>query len=304
MRTRRKLLLATESRAPGTVAVNGRAAGATVALWPDPAGTAPARVAWFACALRTDRGRVRDANEDSIFALVTTVPRGPGVLPMPCGFFAIADGMGGLAEGAAASSGVIRQVTGQVVSALLAPALGAPQVAAQATVPDLLSEALAGANARLYRQARQSGRRSGTTFSGAIVLGRQITIAHIGDSRVYLYGPGGLRRLTQDHSVAGRLLELGRLDAAELHDNPQRNVLYRYLGLALHVEIQTAVLALDGATHLVLCTDGLWDVMGDVRLAEVLATAPTVDAAADCLVNEANARGGPDNISVIVVRLS
>ena len=118
---------------------------------------------------------------------------------MPFGFFAVADGMGGLAAGAQASSAAIRQVAEQVVTTFLVPALTTgPRAAEQGTVAEILHEGLLAANAAIYRQARRMGSPSGTTFSGALVLGRHLTLAHVGDLRIYLFGPGGLRLLTSD----------------------------------------------------------------------------------------------------------
>jgi serine/threonine protein phosphatase PrpC len=274
---------------------------------PPPVADTPAvgQVGWFAAALRSDRGQVRDENQDAVFGLTATIPpTAPGGPAVPFGFFAVADGMGGLAEGGVASSTAIRMVAGQVITGFLEPLLsGIGRGADQGTVGDILSEGLLAANAAIYRQARRLGAPSGTTFSGALLLGRHLTVAHVGDSRVYLFGPEGLRRLTQDHSMVGRLIEMGHMQPEDVYNNPQRNALYRSLGQAVQVAPEVASYPLGSATHLVICSDGLWDVVGETVLAEALVTGPTVELAADHLVAQANALGGPDNISVVVVWL-
>ena len=292
---------ATET-AVGAVAVGALVAPALPPLPAQPTG----QIGWFPAAIRSDRGQERDDNQDSVVGITGLLPRiSAESVPVPFGFFAVADGMGGLADGANASIGAIRTVTEYVVKTFLLPALDATQRnAEQGTVTEILRDAVQAANAALYRQVRRSGVASGTTFSAALLLGRQLTTAHAGDSRIYLSDADGLRRLTTDHSMVGRLVEMGQMQPEEVYNNPQRNVLYRTLGQAAQLEVETASYSLGTASHLVLCSDGLWDVVGETTLAEILAAAPTIEAAADRLVAQANALGGPDNISVIIVRVS
>jgi serine/threonine protein phosphatase PrpC len=264
------------------------------------------QIGWFAAAIRSDRGQERDDNQDSVVGVTGLLPRiSAESVPVPFGFFAVADGMGGLADGANASIGAIRTVTEYVVKTFLLPALDATQRnAEQGTVTEILRDAVQAANAALHQQVRRSGVASGTTFSAALLLGRQLTTAHAGDSRIYLSDSAGLRRLTTDHSMVGRLIEMGQMQPEEVYNNPQRNVLYRTLGQAAQLEVEIASYSLGTASHLILCSDGLWDVVGEAAMGEILVGEPTIEAAADRLVAQANALGGPDNISVIIVRLA
>ena len=264
------------------------------------------QIGWFAAAIRSDRGQERDDNQDSVVGMTGLLPRiSADSVPVPFGFFAVADGMGGLADGANASIGAVRTVTDHVVRTFLLPALDMTQRnAEQGTVTEILRDAVQAANAALYRQTRRSGVASGTTFSAALLLGRQLTTAHAGDSRIYLDGPEGLHRLTTDHSMVGRLIEMGQMQPEDVYNNPQRNALYRTLGQAAQLEVEVASFGLGQARHLLLCSDGLWDVVGESALSTALAEAPTIEEAADRLVAQANALGGPDNISVIIVRLT
>jgi serine/threonine protein phosphatase PrpC len=261
-------------------------------------------VPWYVAALRTDRGQVREENQDAVCGISALLPRpSPAGVSVPFGFFAVADGMGGLSDGAQASTTATRLVSGHVVTALLGPALaGVQRDAGQGTVADILRAGMQEANAAIHRRTPR-GVVGGTTFSCALLLGHQLTIAHVGDSRIYLAGPDGLRRLTSDHSMVARLIEMGQMLPEEVYNNPQRNSLYRSLGLAPQVEVETASYAPGQATHLLLCSDGLWDVVGDAALAAAVAEEASIEALADRLVAQANGLGGPDNISVIVVRL-
>ena len=261
-------------------------------------------VPWYLAALRSDLGQTRNENQDAVCGITAVLPRPSATgVQVPFGFFAVADGMGGLSDGAQASATAIRLVTAHVVTALLGPALeGVQRDAGQGTVADILRAGMQEANTAIHRRTPR-GVASGTTFSGALLLGRQLTIAHVGDSRIYLAGPTGLRRLTSDHSMVARLIEMGQMLPEEGYHNPQRNSLYRSLGLAPQVEVETATYALGQATHLLLCSDGLWDVVGEPELAAAVAEEPGIETLADRLVMAANRLGGPDNISVVVVRL-
>jgi len=291
--------------APGT-GPPARESGPEAAPRPGRLTPTAGQIGWFAAAIRSDRGQERDDNQDSVVGMTGLLPRiSADSVPVPFGFFAVADGMGGLADGANASIGAIRTVTDHVVKTFLLPALDMTQRnAEQGTVTEILRDAVQEANAALYRQMRRSGVASGTTFSAALLLGRQLTTAHAGDSRIYLDGPDGLRRLTTDHSMVGRLIEMGQMQPEDVYNNPQRNALYRTLGQAAQLEVETASYSLGQASHLLLCSDGLWDVVGESEISATLAEAPTIEDAADRLVAQANAAGGPDNISVIIVRLA
>ena len=281
-----------------TLPATGTPAGASAE--PGPVG----RITWVQAALRSDVGQNRGENQDNVFALTTLLPSAAGDAPVPFGFFAIADGMGGLADGAAASRTAINLVVERVLSELLVPAVrGQGGSGGQSTVSEILEAALVRAGQAIHQSARAAGAPSGTTFSGAVLLGRQLVTAHVGDSRIYLLGPNEFRLLTQDHSIVARLIAMGQFAPEDARNNPQRNVLYRSLGQTAGVEVESASHSWRGYTHLLLCSDGLWDQVADGELADILRAEPDIDRAADQLVRLANQRGGPDNISAIVVRL-
>jgi serine/threonine protein phosphatase PrpC len=290
--------LAPASAPSDALATTGTLAGTPAA--PGPVG----RITWVQAALRSDVGQNRGDNQDSVFALTTLLPSVTGDAPVPFGFFAVADGMGGLAGGAEASRTAVNLVVERVLSELLLPAVrGQSGSGGQSTVAEILEAALVRAGQAIHQAARAAGAPSGTTFSGAVLLGRQLVTAHVGDSRIYLLGPDEFRLLTQDHSIVARLIAMGQFSPEDARNNPQRNVLYRSLGQAANVEVESATHSWRGYTHLLLCSDGLWDQVADAELAEILRAQGDIDSAADQLVRLANQRGGPDNISAIVVRL-
>jgi len=301
MTTRRELDASTDATFAGR---------ATAPLLPDSPAPIPARptpgagrVPWLRATLRRHTGQARVENEDCVFALATVAP-GPGETLLPFGFFAVADGMGGLDAGAAAAQLVMRLAVEHVTRELLLPALaGQGGSSGRQTIAETLADAVAVANRALFETARRAGAPSGATFSAAALLGRQLVTAHVGDSRIYLFGPDGLQPLTHDHSVVARLVAIGGLTAAEAHASPQRGALYRALGQAAQVEAEVATRAWRGARFLLLCSDGLWDPVGDAALADVLGDCVDMEAAADACVRLANERGGPDNISLILVEL-
>ncbi len=268
-----------------------------------PAGATDVRLPWLQVAIRSDVGQLREDNQDSVFALTALLPS-PAGTAVPFGFFAVADGMGGLAGGAAASRTAIETVAARVTRDLLLPALtGQGGSGNGRTVSDILREALLEAGQHIHATARRAGAPSGTTFSGVVLLGRQLVTAHVGDSRIYLGGPTDLALITEDHSVVARLVAMGQLSASDVKDNPQRNVLYRSLGQTDDLTVETATHPWRGASHLLLCSDGLWDLLDDGELTALLHDAPDLDTAADRMIAAANTRGGRDNISLILVRL-
>ena len=145
----------------------------------------------------------------------------------------------------------------------------------------------------------------GSTLTLAVVEGRRLTVAHIGDSRAYLWRDGELRQLTEDHSVPGALLRQGKIEIDELYTHPHRNVLYRCLGLKPGVEVdQNAPLELQLGDGLLLCSDGLWDMVYPAdRLAALVAAGGDPPAICRRLIDAANQAGGEDNVTAIWVHL-
>jgi protein phosphatase len=241
-------------------------------------------------------GRVRDHNEDTLLTFETTLLGAQAAEPL--GWFVLADGMGGEQSGEKASALAARVVTHQLLNEILRSYLfNEPRSASQPPLSEALSDAVAAANRAVHDQVPGGG----TTLTCALVLGERAFLAHVGDSRAYLFANNQLRQITQDHSLVDRLVALGQISPAQAMHHPQRNVLYRAVGQGDLVEVDTHVEPLSTPYRLLLCCDGLWGSVGDDQLAHVLRTAPTPQETCDRLVEAANAAGGTDNITVVVV---
>ena len=225
----------------------------------------------------SDVGRVRDGNEDSYLA---SPP-----------LFVVADGMGGAQAGEVASSAVI-----EAFEAALE--LG--------TLPESLPDTIQAANASIFEMA--SGDRSlagmGTTTTAVMLVDGEVALAHVGDSRAYRMRDSKLEQLTDDHSLVGGLVRLGKLTPAEAEKHPQRSVILRAVGVEAKVEVDVFRLAIEDGDVYLLCSDGLSSMVRDEVIEETLRTDHKLDETAEMLVDLANASGGRDNVTVVLFRVA
>jgi serine/threonine protein phosphatase PrpC len=243
-------------------------------------------------------GKQRDLNEDSLLAITTTMAGNSGNLPF--GLYVIADGMGGHQFGEVASNAAIRSVAGFILKKFH-PYLF--QVKTD-TMDESFQEVMLGAVAEANRAIQHEAPGSGTTLTAALVLGQQITVAHVGDSRAYFVFPDGrIESITRDHSLVKRLEELGHITSEEAVNYPHRNVLYRALGQGEILDPDIFTLAFPQPGYLMICSDGLWGVVAEQDIIRSIVEAPNLQRACQNLVSAANAAGGPDNISVILAQL-
>src|SRR5207237_3650540 len=163
------------------------------------------------------------------------------------------------------------------------------------------------ANVAVYQRNQQlAGSSMGTTVTAALIVGPEAFVANVGDSRTYLYRPGqGLAQLTRDHSTVAQLVEMGAITRGEIYTHPQRNEIYRSLGASPSVEVDVFRETLQDGDALLLCSDGLWEMVPDEQhLAHVLSsTLVSADYMAERLVQMALAGGGRDNIGLVVVQV-
>jgi serine/threonine protein phosphatase PrpC len=243
-------------------------------------------------------GKQRELNEDSLLAITSTMAGNSGNLPF--GLYIIADGMGGHQFGEVASNAAIRSVAGYVLRKFH-PSLF--QVKAD-TLEESFQEVMQAAVGEAQRAIQKEAPGSGTTLTAALVVGQQVTVAHVGDSRAYFVHPDGrLEPITRDHSLVKRLEELGHITSEEAANYPHRNVLYRALGQGEILDPDIFTIAFPQPGYLMLCSDGLWGVVTEQDLVRAVNEAPNLQRACQNLVNAANAAGGPDNISVVLVQL-
>lgn len=244
----------------------------------------------------SDVGHVRDHNED--VALTLEIGQLGDQAPEPLGLFILADGMGGQQAGELASAMAVRVAAYHLINGILRPYLfNEPRDASQPPLNEVLVGAVEAANKAVHDQVPGGG----STLTCALVLGRRAYLAHVGDSRAYLWAGDHLRQITKDHSLVDRLVELGQISSGEAQTHPQRNVLYRAVGQGEALEVDTYVEPLPEQYRLLLCCDGLWGTMSEERLAQVLSSAATPQEACDRLIEIANAAGGQDNITAVVV---
>ena len=167
-----------------------------------------------------------------------------------------------------------------------------------------LQEMMRAAITEAQRAVTQAAPGSGTTLTAALVLGQQMTIGHVGDSRAYaLRTDGRIEALTRDHSLVKRLEELGQISSEEAAAHPQRNVLYRALGQGEVLEPDIFTTPFPQPGYLLICSDGLWSVLPDDNLSNLVTSAPNLQDACQSLIDAANNAGGPDNISAVLVQL-
>jgi serine/threonine protein phosphatase PrpC len=243
-------------------------------------------------------GKQRELNEDSIFSLSTLLAGNSGT--MPFGLYIVADGMGGHQYGEVASNAAARTVAGYVMRKFHSYLFNLPSQQPQESLQEIMSSAVNEAQDVVQREAPGSG----TTLTAALVLGQQVTIAHVGDSRAYaVHSDGRIEPITRDHSLVKRLEELGQLTSTEAASHPQRNVLYRALGQGEILDPDILTVSFPQPGYLMLCSDGLWGVISEQEIYRSIVEAPTLQRACQNMVEAANRAGGPDNISVILVQL-
>jgi serine/threonine protein phosphatase PrpC len=143
----------------------------------------------------------------------------------------------------------------------------------------------------------------GTTLTCALVLGSNAFLAHVGDSRAYLISRDTIRRITTDHSLVNRLIELGQITAQEALQHPQRNVLYRALGRPGNTEVDTHLQSLPADSALLLCTDGLWSTVAEDEVLSIIGAAPSPQIACNHLVDRAIEHGSDDNVTAVLVQV-
>jgi protein phosphatase len=242
-------------------------------------------------------GKQRDHNEDCLFTFSLAV--GGDKHNYPLGLFIVADGMGGHQYGEVASSTAVRTIAGYMLKRFH------PYITnTNETFDEPLQDIMRTAINEAQRAVMQAAPGSGTTVTVALILGQQMTIGHVGDSRAYALRSGGrIDALTRDHSLVKRLEELGQISSEEAAAHPQRNVLYRALGQGevLEPDIFTSPFPQPG--YLFLCSDGLWSVVSDDDICRIVNEAPSLQAACQNLIAAANEAGGPDNITAILVQL-
>lgn len=249
---------------------------------------------------QTDPGikRKYKPNEDSLFAAKGMRPESPK--PQNFGLFVIADGMGGHANGQDASRLAIQTIIDYIL-----PRLVKDTELHDSGFAQLLVEGVKHANQAVHQHNMERHADMGTTVTAALVVGATAYIANVGDSRTYLYRKStGLTKITQDHSVVASLVEAGIIKPDDIYTHPKRNQIYRSLGEKPAIDVDSFTVQLQSDDKLLLCSDGLWDMVRDPKIEEVIKKAERKpNTMGNALVQAALDGGGEDNVSVIVVRV-
>lgn len=267
----------------------------------------------------TDPGQQRDMNEDRVWVQIFEASEGG-----PMGLFIVCDGMGGHLGGEVASHWAIETIK-QELTELFFPKdpratvrLSDAEIQAivegadstRATkgirVESLIRKALQKANQVVLDYAKnkpEKAAEAGTTVTMAVVMDRRALIANVGDSRTYLLRNKQLRQITQDHSLVAGLVASGQIKPEEIFSHPQRNMIYRSLGQKRQLQIDTFGLILEPDDYLLLCSDGLWEMLQDEKvMVKLIESASSLENACKKLVDAANKAGGEDNISVVLAQ--
>ncbi|MDX1931059.1 MAG: Stp1/IreP family PP2C-type Ser/Thr phosphatase [Capsulimonadales bacterium] len=267
-------------------------AAVLVSGWAAIAERKPQRHVHVDWAARTDIGRLREHNEDKFDFFL---PTDPTQLAMRGRLWAVADGMGGHAAGQIASEAALKTVVRAFFAA-----------AAAEDTETALRAALAEANALIHHAARQFERKAGgmgTTIVVAIVKEDVLTIAHVGDSRLYLMREGdGLRTLTVDHSWVEEQVRRGAMSREEAERSPYRNYILRSVGVDKVVEPDVTQITVRPGDTFLLCSDGLCGYISDELIASTLSGKNASQAVLD-LIDVANDAGGKDNVTALVLRV-
>ncbi|MEJ2549260.1 MAG: Stp1/IreP family PP2C-type Ser/Thr phosphatase [Anaerolineales bacterium] len=241
-------------------------------------------------------GVVRSHNEDALFVLTGNAF---GDDPLDgFGLFLVADGMGGHRAGEVASAVSVRTVARRLTEDTIIDLLAQEPQNDADSIQDILRLALQDANQAVVNKVPGGG----TTLTAALVLDGQMVIGHVGDSRAYVIENDSMKAITRDHSLVERLRELGQLTEEEAAVHPQRNVLYRAIGQGANLEIDTLTHPVPKGGFLLLCSDGLWGEVSEDVIYRIISGSNHPQEACEALVRAANAAGGPDNITAVLVQ--
>jgi len=240
-------------------------------------------------------GIERTHNEDALFYMIG---RADGQEPLPdFGLFVVADGMGGHRSGEVASSISVRTVARKITAETIVHLFDIEPQEEAPSLQELVQEALEEANLAVVDRVPGGG----TTLTVAVLLGQQITIGHVGDSRAYLITRDEARALTRDHSLVQRLIELEQLTEEEAALHPQRNVLWNAIGQGANLKVDVFSEPVPHGGYMLMCSDGLWGTVPEKDIRRIVLNAGDPQTACDQLVRAANGAGGPDNITAILI---
>jgi len=243
----------------------------------------------------TDDGVVRDHNEDNVIAQERGVLSGK--IPLTCGIYIVADGMGGHAAGEVASDMAMN-----AAMSAMDKAARALEQADTGQMREIVKQACLAANQAVYSERTRRGSDMGTTIVAALRIGDRVAVGNIGDSRAYLINAQEIKSITVDHSLVQRLIDTGQISPAEARTHPQRNLIYKVVGDKPTTEPDVFDVRMQPGDRLLLCSDGLWEMVEDHVIWQTVLSQQDPQLASDQLIGLANQAGGEDNITVVIVQ--
>lgn len=231
----------------------------------------------------TDIGNTREMNQDYLYSSEESVGKLSNL-------FLVADGMGGHKAGEFASRYVVEHIVRSIKGSKEEEAVR------------ILSESIETANRKLkeYADAHQQMRGMGTTIVAAVIQGRTLLVANVGDSRLYIVGDE-ITQVTQDHSLVQEMVRLGQMDPQSAKNHPDKNIITRAVGVSEKVKIDIFERQLRAGEYIILCSDGLTNMVEDSVILQILHGAGSLSDKAERLIELANKNGGKDNITVIII---
>jgi serine/threonine protein phosphatase PrpC len=246
----------------------------------------------------SDVGMVRAGNQDALLTFFAAQSDAQSVPDF--GLFVMADGMGGHHDGERASAIAAQVFAEQVTRRIYLPMLLQDADTEAPPLVEILIESVKTANDMVVKAVPEGG----TTITAVALIGDLAYLAHVGDSRAYLITHEyGMEQVTRDHSLVQRLIELDQLTVEEAAQHPQKNVLYRALGQSEHLEVDLVTRRLPAQSYLLLCSDGLWNMVPETAIQTIVLDTKSPQAACDRLIAAANEYGGVDNISAILLHI-
>lgn len=244
-------------------------------------------------------GKQRDHNEDSLFYFYSNFANCKNDISF--GVFIVADGMGGHEYGEIASSVASKTLGEYIVQKLFSQSINQKSHnSGNESIQELLENGIKLAQNAVTQKAPGGG----TTLTVGLIFGDQITIGHVGDSRLYFIFPDGrIEPKTNDHTLVQRLVDLGQISVNEAINHPNKNVLYRALGQSEPFRPDISSLSLPKYGFVLICSDGLWGTVGEEELFLLSTSNDNPTIACEKMLEAANKAGGPDNISVILIKV-
>lgn len=258
-------------------------------------------------ASNSDAGDVRrsEPNEDS--TLVLQLQRVHESMSTPAGVFFMADGLGGHDNGQLASRMTVNIIAERMTRELLSAPLQTEKEGAEVKpleeddLVGLLRGTIEEANQALCKKNQRDETDMGSTLTGCMIVGEHAYIVNVGDSRTYMVRGGQIYQLTTDHSLVGQMVASGLIEPDDVYTHPARSQIYRSLGDKPNVQVDIFQQQLLPGDILLSCSDGLWEMVRNPQIESILNSAPDPQTACTQLIDAANANGGEDNVSAVIV---